>query len=188
MDTKDRTELRRLLGLLPDDAPVLTVPPLVGRDDGHFRAGWATLLLRKGGFPARLLLPAANRESRRVTRFAAASLEPSAIVVAPASAGLSPLDLLPAADILVVPSQALCDPDIVIRAIALRLPIVAAGLSPAESPMLSETTCVLAATPDPLNLARAVLRIWQDRVLADSLVAAAAGGLAQRLPAIGVVV
>ena len=183
MDTKDRTKLRQLLGFLPGDGPIVTVPPLVGRDDGHFRTGWATLLLRKGGIPARLLLPAANRESRRITSFAAASLEPSAIVVAPASAGLSALDLLPAADILVVPSQALYDPDTVSRAMTLRLPIVAAGLSQAESPMLNETTCLLAATPEPLNLARAMLRIWQDKGLADSVVAAAAESTAKRLPA-----
>jgi hypothetical protein len=155
----------------------------VGRDDGHFRTGWATLLLRKGGIPARLLLPSANRESHRITRFAAASLEPSAMVVVPASAGLSALDLLPAADILVVPSQALYDSDTVSRAMALRLPIVVAGLSPTESPMLNETICLLAATPDPLNLARAMLRIWQDKALADSLVAAAAESIAKELPA-----
>jgi hypothetical protein len=183
MDTKDRTEFRRRLGFLPGDSPIVTVPPLVGRDDGHFRTGWATLLLRKGGIPARLLLPAANRESRRITRFAAASLEPSAMMVAPAFAGMSPLELLPAADILVVPSQALYDPDTVSRAMVLRLPIVAAGLSPTESSMLNETTCLLAATPEPLNLARAMLRLWQDKPLADSLVAAAAESIAKGLPA-----
>lgn len=124
-----------------------------------------------------MLLPAANRESRRVIRFAAASLEPSAIVVAPGSAGLSASDLLPAADVLVVPGQALYDRDIVSRAMALRVPIVAAGLSPSEASLLNETTCLLAASDAPLNLARAILRVWQDKALADSLVAAAAGHL-----------
>ena len=173
MHTKDQSEVRRLLGLFPDDAPVFTVPPLTGRDDGHFRAGWATLLLRKGGVPARLLLPAPNRESRRILRFAASALEPSAIIVAPAAAALSQMELLTAADILIVPSQALYDPDIVASAMTARLPIVAAGLTPAESPLLDETTCLRSLTPQSLNLARAMLRIWQDKTLAASHVSAA---------------
>jgi hypothetical protein len=183
MHTKDKAGLCRLLGLLPDDAPVFAVPPLVGRDDGHFRTGWATLLLRKGGVPARLLLPGPNRESRRTLRFATSALEPAAIVVAPAAAALSMPDILAAADILVVPSQALYDPDTVAGAMAARLPIVAAGLTPAESPLLDETTCLPARTGEPLNLARAMLRIWQDKALAGALVSAAVERIARGQPA-----
>jgi glycosyltransferase involved in cell wall biosynthesis len=181
MDTKDKAELRRLLGLVPDDAPVFTVPPLVGRDDGHFLAALAALLLRKGGVPARLLLPAPNRESRRILRFATSALEPTAVVVVPSAAALSMPDILAAADILIVPSQALYDPDTMALAMSARLPIVAAGLTLAESPLLDETTCLLSLTPEPLNLARAMLRIWQDKALAGALISAAAERIAPRV-------
>lgn len=173
-ETIDRPEIRRLLGLDPAEAPVCTVPPLVGRDQGHFLAGWATFLLRKGGIPARLLLPGPNRESRRIVRFSGTSLEPAAVVVAPADTSLSSRQILAAADILVVPSKPLCNTEIVAAAMATRLPIVAAGLASGDCPLLDETTCLFAATAEPLNLARAMLRIWQDKTLADTLTAAAA--------------
>ena len=131
--------------------------------------------------PARLLLPAPNRESRRIVRFATSALEPTAIVVAPAAAALSMPDILAAADILIVPSQALYDPDTVAGAMTARLPIVTAGLTPAESPLLDETTCLRSLTTEPLNLARAMLHLWQDKAMAASLVSAAAGRIAAPL-------
>ncbi len=176
MNTRDASDLRRLLGLSPEDAPVFTVPPLVKGDDGHFRAGWATLLLRKGDVPARLLLPGPNREARRVSRFAASCNEEAAIVIAPAAAGQSPLEILAAANVLVIPSAGLYDPDTVTRAMCMRLPIVAVGEHP---PLLAAETCVISAGPEPLNLARSMLRIWQDRSLAEAVAAAAAERVAQ---------
>lgn len=153
-----RLDIRRRLGLAAGDAPVFTVPPLAGNDDGHFRAGWATLLLRKGGIPARLLLPGPNREARRVRRFAASCGEHEAIAVA--AAGTPWTECLAAGDGLIVPSAALFDAPVVAWAMAAGLPIVTTQAYP---PLLAAGACVISAGPEPLNLARALLRAWQDR-------------------------
>lgn len=166
-----RPEIRRDLGLSPDDAPVFTVPYRQPRDQGHFRAGWATLLLRAGGLSgAKLLLPEPGREASRIVRFAASSNLQSAIAIAPPSTPW--LDLLAASDCLVVPDRNLFDPAAVAWAMAAQLPIVTAGIGIAP-PLLDETTQLPSLTVQPLNLARAMLSASKkDRVVLDLIAAA----------------
>ncbi len=165
-----RPQIREALGLGAGDAPVFVVPQQVGQDEGHLLAAWSTFLLRRGGVPARLLLPEPNRQAARVLRFGAACGEQAGIAIAPA--GTPPLDILGAGDVLVVPGQGLYDPVIVAWAMAGGLPVVTAGVE-RDPPLLDGLTCLASADTRPLNLARAMLRVWQDRSLAESITAAA---------------
>jgi hypothetical protein len=165
-----QAEIRRRLRLAAHDAPVFAVPRLVGQDEGHFRAGWAAMLLRKGDVPATLLLPEPSREASRVVRFAASCQMQAGIAIAPKGTGW--LDLLAASDGLVIPSPHLFDPVAVAWAMAAGQPVVTAGLDD-EPPLLDGTTHMPSATVEPLNLARALLKIWQDRAVRDATVSAA---------------
>jgi hypothetical protein len=165
-----RPEIRQALGLAAADAPVFTVPQQTGRDAGHQLAAWSTFLLRRGGVPARLLLPEPSRQAARIMRFGAACGEQAGIAVAPA--GTPPLEILAAANALVVPSQGLYDPVIVAWAMSGGLLVVTAGVE-RDPPLLDGLTCLTSADTRPLNLARAMLRVWQDRSLAASITSAA---------------
>lgn len=160
-----RGEIRERLGLASAESPVFAVPRLVGGDSGHFRAAWAVLLLQKGGLPARLLLAGPNREAARCGRFAVSCREPGVIVVAPAGTGW--LEVVAAADGLVVPGPGLYDPVAVAWAMAAERPVVSAGV--ADSLLLDAGTHVASRDGEPLNLARAMMRVWQDRSLAASI-------------------
>jgi glycosyltransferase involved in cell wall biosynthesis len=142
----------------------------MGRDEGHHLAAWSTFLLRRGGVPARLLLPEPNRQAERALRFGSACGEQAGIAIAPS--GTPPLDVLAAGDILVVPGQSLYEPVIVAWAMAGGLPVVTAGVE-RDPPLLDGLTSLASVDTRPLNLARAMLRVWQDRSLAESITCAA---------------
>lgn len=165
-----RSAIRDHLGLAGEDAPVFTVPQLVGRDQGHFRAGWATMLLRKGDVPARLLLPEPNREAARIVRFASSCQMQAAMAIAPAATPW--LDILAASDGLIVPSQEFYDPAAVAWAMQANRPVVTAGMED-EPPLLDAATSLASVNIEPLNLARALLRGWQDHAMAESMLSAA---------------
>jgi hypothetical protein len=165
-----RPQIREMLGLAAGDAPIFIVPQQMGRDEGHHLAAWSTFLLRRGGVPARLLLPEPNRQAERALRFGSACGEQAGIAIAPS--GTPPLDVLAAGDILVVPGQSLYEPVIVAWAMAGGLPVVTAGVE-RDPPLLDGLTSLASVDTRPLNLARAMLRVWQDRSLAESITCAA---------------
>ncbi len=141
-----RGQIREQLGLTADEGPVFTVPPLVGRDEGYLLAAWATLIMRKGGFRSRLVLPAGpRRQTRQAVRFAAACTEPDAVLVAPEETGW--LDLVGAADVLVAPTPTLHEPIPLAWAMAAGLPVVTARAVGAESSVLPAGKVVGAESP-----------------------------------------
>lgn len=164
-----RSAVRAALGIDPQTGPILASPPPVQRSSRHFEAAWGMFILRRGGVPAQLLLPQPGRESRRILRFGKSCHEQAGVVSCPA--GTSWLDLLAAADVVIIPDEARIDPVLAAWAMGSGRPVVvfagsAESHNSSEMPAgvpLSAETCTFTEDARPLSLARALLRVWQDR-------------------------
>lgn len=158
-DRTQRAALRAALDLNERDLAIFALPP-VSRSTGTLTATWAVLLLEKMHPEVRLVLPAGEREHRRLMRLVEACRHNWMVRVA-GSAGAAPA-LLAAADLAVFLPAPEASVASLVAAMAAGCPLVASD-TPAVVELLGDRASAWLCRPNsPEDAARQMLRAIEN--------------------------
>jgi glycosyltransferase involved in cell wall biosynthesis len=157
---------RKKLGLAEEEVAI-AAPGAPGQRSGHRLAVWATAILAVAEAPVRVVIQETGQAARKVAKFARqAGFAEQTILAAPQ---VSLPEILAAADVAVFLAPDGMPPVHLASAMSAGLPIVAAETSAAGQWLTFGRNALPAAPEDPRDIARALLRLIEDRELAGRL-------------------
>jgi len=177
-----RRRTRRALGI-SDEEVLLVAPAWMRRDAGHFQAIWTHAIIRQVLPNVRLLLPGTGPFERSVRFFSRTTRLESEILLTGAS--LPRADALAGADIALFLARRAGPLTSLAEAMALGLPIVASNRREIAECAPHNHAALLVKADSPRAHGEAVLRIIEDRSLADRLGRTAASIAAHRFDRLG---
>ena len=165
-----RQQTRERLGLGQAEA-LLVAPAEMTRDSGHKYAAWIHGLLRHGGLEVKLLLPGGGPHEKHVRSFAATTGFDEELFFTGERFTLG--EVLAAGDVAIFPVERDCGVGALAAAMAAGAPIVATETPDIAECAPHEEAALLVGPGDPREAAAAILRLLEDRALADRLAATA---------------
>ena len=166
----NRAQLRKRAGIEPGRTAVLA-PGWAHRHSGYKYAIWAAGILTVAELPLSIVFEGGHSSRSDVLRFADEAGFPNQTLVAPAGMGLG--ELVAMADAAVFLCTAGSPAAALATAMSAGLPIAAAD-TPSITDWLTDDENALLAPPDaPRAIARAIMRIIEDKPLAERLGSAA---------------
>ncbi len=168
IDVSRRLVLRERLGIATNEV-VIVAPGMVHRRSGHRFAAWATAILKITELPVRLVIRHTGRAARDVSAFAKSTGFEDMVVLA--GDDWSETDLLATADIAVFLDMDAAPP--ADPAMASGLPVIAGDTASNRNRLTDGLNALLVRPDRPREIARALLRLIEDKALAQRLGAAA---------------
>lgn len=168
--------VRRELGVGDSEWLIVAPDPMV-RPAGHYLASWAHAIVRQVMAPVRLLLPGGGPVEEHVRFFAGTTGYDDEVFIT--RDRFSPAESLAAADLAVFFHEGPVGVAALAKAMAAGLPIAAARTPDVTECLGAGGAAVLVDAGDPRQAAAAVLRLLEDRELAQRLAAAAAARAAE---------
>ena len=161
-----RARARKRLGLA-DEQVAIAAPGPVERGSGHRMAVWATAILTVAEVAVRLVMQETGRAARQAANFARQAGFAEQTILAPPQVPLP--ELLAAADVAVFLGPDRLPPVHLASAMAAGLPIVAADTPAAGEWLAFGRSALPAAADKPRDVARALLRVIEDKALGARL-------------------
>ncbi len=155
-DTSICSSVRDRLGIAPGEI-VIVAPGRVSRISGHRFAVWACSILKIADLPVRLIIQNTGRYARNIAEFARMTGFGKQLILAGAEWSVS--DFLSAADVALLPNP----DDLPTEAMPAGLPIVAADTPETRNRFANEKNALLERPDNPRQIARALLKIIEDR-------------------------
>ena len=168
--------LKRALGIPPEALVILAVGRL-SEEKGHRDLVSALAMLRKD---AHLLIVGEGPERRALERAATALGIAEHLLLPGQQKNVRPFYGI--ADIFVLPSHSEGSPNVLLEAMAARLPIVATAVGGSVELVAHEETALLVPARDPKALCAAIERLADDGALANRLAANAEAASRQYTP------
>ena len=155
-----RDAIRKRLGLAPESAAVLALPP-IQREAGTLLAAWATMLAAQIHTQVRFVLPGSSREARRTARLVEACRHEWVLCHAPDSLHLA--ELLAAADVAIYLPAEPSPVSSLVEARSAGVPIIATN-TPGNREVLSNAKSArLCESATPKTVAKLLVEILDDQ-------------------------
>jgi glycosyltransferase involved in cell wall biosynthesis len=176
-----QAELRRQLGLRPGTRMLLCVARL-SREKGHavLLQAFARMRTVAPQIPLKLVLVGAGPEQTRIEKMSRALHLHDSAVLAGQQADVAPYYAI--ADVVVLPSLSEGCPNVLLEAMAARVPVVASAVGGVPEIVVNEKDALLVKANDPEALAQATLRLLADPALHTRLAEAGPDVLSRHSP------
>jgi glycosyltransferase involved in cell wall biosynthesis len=179
IDASKRDSLREALGLTELDRVLLTVGRL-SHEKGHIELVRALASMREHDNRSRLVLVGDGPERVRLERECRALGLSNAVIFAGHQNDVKPFYGM--ADVFVLPSYSEGSPNVLLEAMAARVPVVATAVGGVPELAHNDTSALLLRPGDPGALAEAIVRIQRDQQLRERLTEAAYEVVKQHSP------
>ena len=176
-----QAELRRRLGLRPGTRVLLCVARL-SREKGHavLLPAFARMRAVAPQIPLKLVLVGTGPEQVRIEKMSRALHLHDSAVLAGHQADVAPYYAI--ADVVLLPSLSEGCPNVLLEAMAARVPVVASAVGGVPEIVVNEKDALLVKANDPEALAQATLRLLTDPALHTRLAEAGPDVLSRHSP------